>query len=98
MSVMAEFSIYPLDKGDSLSPYVARAVQIVKDSGLAYNFGPMGTTVEGDWDQVSKVIEDCFKDLEKDCDRISLTVRMDYRKKGGSRMLQKTSSVQEKLS
>jgi uncharacterized protein (TIGR00106 family) len=94
---MAEFSIYPLDKGDSLSPYVARAVKIVKESGLAYNFGPMGTTVEGDWDQVSKVLEDCFRDLEKDCERISLTVRMDYRKEGGSRMEQKVSSVREKL-
>lgn len=97
MSVMAEFSIYPLDKGESLSEYVARAVKIVKESGLAYKFGPMGTTIEGDWDQVTAVLGDCFRAMEKDCDRVSLSVRMDYRKKEGSRLEQKTESVKKRL-
>jgi uncharacterized protein (TIGR00106 family) len=94
---MAEFSIFPLDKGESLSEYVARAVKIVKDSGLAYHFGPMGTTVEGDWDEVMGVIGDCHKELEDDCERISLTVRIDYRKKGGARISRKVASVEERL-
>lgn len=97
MSVMAEFSIFPLDKGESLSAYVARAVKIVKDSGLDYHFGPMGTTVEGEWDQVMDVIGRCFKELERDCDRISLGVKVDYRKSQGSRLNQKQASVHKRL-
>lgn len=97
MSVMAEFSIFPLDKGVELSAYVARAVKIVKDSGLEYRFGPMGTTIEGDWDQVMDVIGRCFKDLERDCDRINLGVKVDYRKSEGSRLEQKRESVLKRI-
>ena len=36
MSVIVEFSIFPLDKGESLSPYVARALNKIQESGLPY--------------------------------------------------------------
>ena len=97
MSAMAEFSIFPLDKGDSLSEYVARAVKIVKDSGLTYRFGPMGTSIEGEWDEVMRVIDNCFEELKQDCGRIHLTVRIDYREKGGARMERKVKSVETHL-
>jgi uncharacterized protein YqgV (UPF0045/DUF77 family) len=38
MSVLIHFSIFPTDKQTSASPYVARAVRIIRDSGL--NFTP----------------------------------------------------------
>jgi len=97
MSVMAEFSIFPVDKGEELSEYVARAVRIVKDSGLAYHFGPMGTTIEGDWDEVMEVIGRCFKDLQADCGRINLGVKVDYRDREGSRLEQKRESVLKRI-
>ncbi len=34
MSVIINFSIFPLDKGESLSNYVARAIKIIDESGL----------------------------------------------------------------
>jgi uncharacterized protein YqgV (UPF0045/DUF77 family) len=44
MSVIVEFSIFPMDKGESLSAYVARALKIIQDSGLPYELrkGPSG--------------------------------------------------------
>jgi len=47
MSVILDFSMYPLDKGESLSPYVARSIKIIQESGLPYEFRSMGTSVEG---------------------------------------------------
>jgi uncharacterized protein YqgV (UPF0045/DUF77 family) len=41
------FSIFPLDKSASLSPYVARALSVVEKSGLEYRLNPMGTVLEG---------------------------------------------------
>ena len=35
MSTIVEFSIFPLDKGESLSPYVARALKLIKDCGVS---------------------------------------------------------------
>ena len=97
MSVLIDFSIFPLDKGASLSPYVARAVKIIRNSGLPHRFGPMGTSVEGEWDQVMGVLGECFEDLKKDCDRISMNIRFDYRKDPGGRIERKMTSVKKRL-
>ena len=97
MSVVAEMSIFPLDKGVSLSPYVARAIAIIKDSGLDYQLTPMGTCIEGNWSDVLQVVNRCFADLQQDCHRISLNLKVDYRSGDDKRMRAKTESVQSKL-
>jgi uncharacterized protein (TIGR00106 family) len=97
MSVLIHFSIFPTDKGTSASPYVARAVRIIKGSGLPYKLGPMSTAVEGEWEEVMGVVERCFAELRKDCDRIYMTLQMDYRKGAVNRIEGKIKSVEEKL-
>ena len=97
MSVIVEFSIFPMDKGESLSPYVARAVKLVQESGLPYELNPMGTCVEGEWSEVMALVERCFQALEKDCNRISLSLKADYRRGPSGRLKSKVASVEEKL-
>lgn len=97
MSAIVEFSIFPLDKGESLSPYVARAIKIVKESGLPYRFGPMSTSIEGEWDEAMAVINRCFAELSRDCNRINLSLKVDYRKDSSGRMTSKITAVEDKL-
>lgn len=97
MSVLANFAIFPLDKGTSVSPYVARAVRIIKDSGLAYEMGPMTTVIEGEWDEVMAVIDRCFKDLQRDAGRIYMTLNIDYRQGRINGMTEKVTAVERKL-
>lgn len=97
MSVIVELSIFPMDKGESLSPYVARALKVIRDSGLPHQLGSMGTCIEGQWDEVMAVVSACFHELEKDCDRISVNLKVDYRKGADGRMVAKPVSVMEKL-
>lgn len=97
MSVIIDFSIFPMDKGESLSPYVARAINIIKNSGLPYKFGPMSTSIEGEWDEAMAVVNRCFQELLKDCGRINLNLRADYRKGPSGRMEGKIRSVESKL-
>jgi uncharacterized protein (TIGR00106 family) len=97
MSTILEFSIFPLDKGESLSPYVARALKLIEDSGLPYELNPMGTCVEGEWGEVMALVDRCFQALEMDCNRISLSLKADYRKGPSGRMQSKVVSVREKL-
>lgn len=96
MSVLIDFSIFPVDKGESLSPYVARALTIIRDSGLPYMLGPMGTTIEGEWDELMATVTRCFKDLKKDCGRINMTIKVDYREGGSNRIDGKIKSVESK--
>ncbi len=97
MSVLIHFSIFPTDKQTSVSPYVARAVKIIRDSGLPYKLGPMSTAVEGEWDEVMGVVDRCFRELRKDCGRIYMTVQADYRKGALGRIDGKIKSVEDKL-
>ena len=97
MSVIVEFSIFPMDKGESLSPYVARALNIIQESGLPYELNPMGTCVEGEWSEVMTLVDRCFLALQKDCNRINLALKADYRKGPAGRLKGKIESVKEKL-
>jgi len=97
MSVIIEFSIFPLDKGVSLSPYVARALKMIQDSGLPYELNPMGTCVEGEWNDVMALVDRCFQTLEQDCNRINLSLKADYRKGPAGRLKGKVESVKAKL-
>ena len=97
MSVLIHFSIFSTDKQTSVSPYVARAVRIIRDSGLPYKLGPMSTAVEGEWEEVMGVVDRCFKELRKDCGRIYMTVQADYREGAVNRIEGKIKSVEAKL-
>ena len=95
--LLAEVSMWPMDKGESVGQYVARLLDIIDRSGLPYKLGPLGTCIEGEWDEVMKVIGDCHRALAADCNRIACTIKMDYRK-GHDRMLEtKIESVEKAL-
>ena len=95
--VLLEFSMTPLGHGESVSPYVARCVEIVAASGLDYELHAMGTIVEGELDQVLAVLERCFAALASDCQRISCAAKFDYRAGASGRIRSKVTSVEEKL-
>ena len=50
--IVCEFSVVPLGAGESLSEQVAKCLKIVQESGLPYQLTPMGTILEGEWDEV----------------------------------------------
>ena len=95
--VLVEFSMSPLDKGESLSPYVARILDLIDRSGLDYRFTPMGTLLEGTYAEVMGVIAECFAALQADCGRISCAIRVDYRRGRSGRLSAKVKSVEEKV-
>lgn len=97
MSVIVELTIFPMDKGVSLSPYVARALAVIRKSGLPHALGPMGTCIEGEWDEVMAVVSACFKELQRDCERINVGIKADYRAGADGRMRAKPASVLAKL-
>ncbi|MBI4948716.1 MAG: MTH1187 family thiamine-binding protein [Deltaproteobacteria bacterium] len=97
MSVLLEFSMSPLGKGESVSKFVARSLDIIDRSGLPYRVNPMGTVIEGDWDEVFGVVRKCFERMKKDCPRISTSIKLDYRKGKGGRITAKVESLEKKL-
>ncbi|MFP4141838.1 MAG: MTH1187 family thiamine-binding protein [Thermoplasmata archaeon] len=95
--MLAEFSIVPLDKGVSLSDYVSEIVDKVDKSGIDYKLTPMGTVVEGEWNEVMDLISECHEEMRNYSDRIETKIIIDDRKDAKNRLSGKIESVEKKL-
>ncbi len=96
-TILLEFSMSPMTEGQSVSKYVSRSLEIIDQSGLEYRLNPMGTVVEGPWDEVMGVVKACWERMKEDCDRVSTVVKIDYRKGKMGRLTSKIKSVEKKL-
>ncbi|MCC6573425.1 MAG: MTH1187 family thiamine-binding protein [Planctomycetes bacterium] len=97
MSVLLEFSMSPLDKGESVGAYVARSLDIIDRSGVPYRLNAMGTIIEGEWDQVMAVVKLCYQAMRKDCKRISCSIKVDAREGHDNRLKGKVEAVEKLL-
>jgi len=95
--VLLEFSMSPLGRGESVGKYVSRSLDVIDKSGLDYRLNPMGTVLEGEWDDVFGVVKKCYERMKKDCNRISCTIKVDYRKGHSGRLSSKVASVEKHL-
>ncbi len=94
---LLEFSITPLGAGESVSQYVARAVDVVDKSGLDYRLHAMGTVVEGDVGPLLDLLKKCVEAVAADCDRVSVSAKLDYRKGHSGALDAKVASVEKRL-
>ena len=94
--VLLEFSLYPTDKGESVSEYVKRNLEIIDDSGLPYRLGPMGTCLEGEYDEVMAVVKECFDRMSADCGRVACQIKIDYRAGHEGRLDTKVQTLKDK--
>ena len=77
--MIAQFSILPVGKGESLKEDVARVLEEIRASGLPHRFGPMGTAVEGTWDEVMSLVARCHQIARRTNRRVYTTISIDDR-------------------
>ena len=94
---LLEFSITPLGAGESVSMYVARCVDLIDHSGLDYQLHAMGTVVEGDLDQLLGLLKQCVEAVAQDCDRVSVSAKLDCRKGHTGSLGAKVASIEKRL-
>ena len=95
--MLAELEIIPIGTASaSLSSLLAKVAQHIDSSGLAYRVGPMGTVVEGEWDQIMGLARRCHEAMLNSSDRVMTTIRIDDRKDkpGTGRIVQKVQSLE----
>ncbi|MCK6423033.1 MAG: MTH1187 family thiamine-binding protein [Aquabacterium sp.] len=95
--VLLEFAMAPGGKGESVSEYVARILDVIDRSGVRYQLTPMGTILEGDWSEVMGVVTACFQALQPDCARIGMNLKIDYRAGPESRLTSKIEAIEQRL-
>ncbi|NKB82506.1 MAG: MTH1187 family thiamine-binding protein [Nitrospirales bacterium] len=95
--MLLEFSMSPLGKGTSVGEYVSRSLEIIDQSGVDYRLNPMGTVLEGEWDEVFGVVKQCYERMREDCERVSCVIKVDYRRGAKGRLSGKVASVEKRL-
>ena len=95
--LMVEFSVTPLDKGESVGEFTAQAIDMISRSGLKYKVGSMGTTVEGDLSDVLALVAECLTSLSQKSGRLVFNLQGDLRRKGESHLQQAIDRVEEVL-
>lgn len=77
MRVMVYFSLQPIDPSRSLSEEIAHAVQILREHGLTTEIGPTGTTIFGEFGEITDAIEEVHEQLARDGERVNSELVID---------------------
>jgi len=99
-SFLLEFSMFPTSdecrEGSSVSKQVAKIIDAIDKSGVAYQLTPMGTVVETTtMREALDIIELAYEQL--DCDRVYSSLKFDIRKNCENRLKTKIESVEKVL-
>lgn len=95
--MLAEFSIIPIGTGSSIGDQIARVLKIVDASGLPYRINPMGTVVEGEWDDIMQLIRNCHETVLKTGERVVTSISIDDRKGKANRIEEKIKSIERRI-
>lgn len=95
--VLMELSVVPLNKGESVSPWVARCVDLIDRSGLDYELHASGTIVEGSLDQLIVLLRQCIEEVTRDCDRVICHAKFDHEEGESGRLKAQVKSVENEL-
>jgi len=97
--MLVAFSVSPSggDPEGGVSEAVARAVKVVRDSGLPNSTNAMFTNVEGPWDEVMDVVKRAVEAAGADARRVSLVLKADIRPGYENQLTEKVERVEQHL-
>ncbi|MEW8508762.1 MAG: MTH1187 family thiamine-binding protein [Candidatus Thiodiazotropha sp.] len=99
MSVILEFSIFPLDRGASVSAEVSQVVDMIRHSGVTYRLTAMGTLIEtSNIAEALAIVEQATGVLhDNGCRRVYAAVKIDSRPGREHGLQEKLRSIQQRI-
>ena len=79
MNTLIAVAIAPFGVGDELSSEVAEVVKVIRESGLPNRTYSMFTEIEGEWDEVMRVVRDATFILAEKGIRTEVILKADVR-------------------
>lgn len=95
INTVAAVAIAPSGVGAELSEYVSQAVAVIRDSGLPNETNAMFTNIEGDLDDVLRVVRDATMKLAEQGYRTGVTLKLDIRPGFSGQLAEKSKLVDE---
>jgi uncharacterized protein (TIGR00106 family) len=99
MSVLLQMAMFPTDKSESKSEYVAQVIKVIRESGFPYQLTSMATIVETPkLCDALEIIQKSYDKLESlGCNRVYSPITFDIRKGHENRLTGKIKSVENKI-
>lgn len=97
INTLAAVAIAPGGVGAELSEYVSQAVAVIRDSGLPNETNAMFTNIEGNLDDVLRVVRDATLKLASQGYRTGVVLKLDIRPGFSGQISAKSKLVDEIL-
>lgn len=99
MSVLVQMAMFPTDKSESKSEYVAKVIEVIKNSGFPYQLTSMCTIIETrKMSEALDIVARCYEVLEEcGCERVYSTLTFDIRKNHENRLVGKVESIKKHI-
>lgn len=96
---VVEVSVVPVGTGTaSVSSYVAHCQRVLSDSGLAFALNPMGTVIEGDLEEILRVVKRMHDEtFGQGVTRVLTSIKIDERRDKALTMAGKLEAVRARL-
>ena len=93
--ILAQLSVFPVGEGTSLSRFVKKGIQVIKDSGYTYNVGGLSTAVETpDMDSLFDLVKKIRQaHLDEGAKRVLIDLKVDDRHDKNATIQSKIGSV-----
>ena len=93
--ILAQLSVFPIGDSTSLSKYVKKGIEVIKNSGYHYEIGGMSTCIEvPDLDALFALVKKVHHaHLEAGAQRISIDLKVDDRRDKDATIQTKRSAV-----
>lgn len=93
-----EFSMFPTDKGSSVSEYVSKVIDMIRKNTSNYKLTAMGTIIETEtFEEALNILQKSYDILNPHSERIFSTVKFDIRKEQSNRLLNKIASIEKRI-
>ena len=96
MNTLVAVAIAPFGVGDELAEHVAEVVRVIRESGLPSKTSSMFTEIEGEWDEVMRVVKDATMVLAEKGIRTEVVLKADVRP-GFENMMERKAAVVDAL-
>ena len=77
--MLAELRVTPVGSPEDFAHFVAGVVRVVSESDLQYRVHAMGTTVEGELEQILDLVRRCHEEVRKQSNRALIELSIDDR-------------------
>lgn len=97
MNTLVAVAIAPLGIGDELASEVAEVIRVIRESSLPNRTNSMFTEIEGEWDEVLRVVKEATFVLAEKGIRTEVVLKADVRPGFSNMMEQKVAKVDDIL-